>query len=141
MSVFVSFISVLGSTFPTNTKNNKQFLPLNKLCRYKGKEQGNRMLWNLNQVKDMCTKNSLPYFTLSFTNFNISNVLLIIKSNPSYQNKPNNTTNTLTHKPNPHPPPNPNKHYYHHNKFNESRHNQNLKTNFNETLKKKNPKF
>ena len=95
------------------------------------------MLWNLNQVKDMCTKNSLPYFTLSFTNFNIPNVLLIIKSNPSYQNKPNNTTNTLTHKPNPHPPQNPNKNYYHHNKFNESRHNQNLKTNFNETLKKK----
>ena len=49
-------------------------------------------------------KNSLPYFTLSFTDFNIPNVLLIIKSNPNYQNKPNNTTNTLTHKPNPHPP-------------------------------------
>ena len=43
-NLFVSSISVLGSTFPTNTKNNKQFLPLNKLCRYKGKEQGNRML-------------------------------------------------------------------------------------------------
>ena len=42
--VFVSSISVLGSTFPTNTKNNKQFLPLNKLCRYEGKEQGNKML-------------------------------------------------------------------------------------------------
>ena len=41
---FVSSISVLGSTFPTNTKNNKQFLPLNKLYRYKGKEQGNIML-------------------------------------------------------------------------------------------------
>ena len=42
--VFVSSISVLGSAFPTNTKNNKQFLPLNKLCRYEGKEQGNIML-------------------------------------------------------------------------------------------------
>ena len=42
--LFVSSISVLGSAFPTNTKNNKQFLPLNKLCRYEGKEQGNRML-------------------------------------------------------------------------------------------------
>ena len=49
-------------------------------------------------------KNSLPYFTFSFTDFNIPNVLLIIKFNPYYQNKPNNTTNTLTHKPNPHPP-------------------------------------
>ena len=29
---FVSSISILGSAFPTNTKN-KQFLPLNKLCR------------------------------------------------------------------------------------------------------------
>ena len=28
VSVFVSSISVLGSAFPTNTKNNKQFLPL-----------------------------------------------------------------------------------------------------------------
>ena len=44
VSVFVSFISVLGSTFPTNTKNNKQFLPLNKLYRYEGKEQWNKML-------------------------------------------------------------------------------------------------
>ena len=41
--LFVSSISVLGSTFPSNTKNNKQFLPLKKLCRYEGKEQGNRM--------------------------------------------------------------------------------------------------
>ena len=41
--LFVSSISVLGSAFPTNKKNNKQFLPLNKLCRYEGKEQGNRM--------------------------------------------------------------------------------------------------
>ena len=32
VSVFVSSISVLGSAFPTNTKN-KKFLPLNKLCR------------------------------------------------------------------------------------------------------------
>ena len=32
VSVFVSSISVLGSAFPTNTKN-KQFLPLNKLCK------------------------------------------------------------------------------------------------------------
>ena len=30
-------------------------------------------------------KNSLPYFTLSFTDFNIPNVLLLIKSNPNYQ--------------------------------------------------------
>ena len=37
--VFVSSISVLGSTFPTNTKN-KQFLPLNKLCRNEGKNRG-----------------------------------------------------------------------------------------------------
>ena len=44
VSVFVSSISILGFAFPTNTKNNKQFLPLNKLCRYEGKEQGNRML-------------------------------------------------------------------------------------------------
>ena len=44
LDLFVSSISVLGSTFPTNTKNNKQFLPLNKLCRYEGKEKGNRML-------------------------------------------------------------------------------------------------
>ena len=44
MSVFVSSISVLGFAFPTNTKNNKQFLLLNKLCKYEGKEQGNRML-------------------------------------------------------------------------------------------------
>ena len=44
MSVFVSSISVLGFAFPTNTKNNKQFFPLNKLCKYEGKEQGNRML-------------------------------------------------------------------------------------------------
>ena len=42
--LFVSSISILGSVFPTNTKNNKQFLPLNKLCRYEGKEQGNKML-------------------------------------------------------------------------------------------------
>ena len=44
--VFVSPISVLRSIFPTNTKNNKQFLPLNKLSDMKGirKEQGNRML-------------------------------------------------------------------------------------------------
>ena len=42
--LFVSSISALGSTFPTNTINNKQFLPLNKLCRYEGKEQGNKML-------------------------------------------------------------------------------------------------
>ena len=42
--VFVSSISVLGYAFPTNTKNNKQFLSLNKLCRYEGKKQGNRML-------------------------------------------------------------------------------------------------
>jgi len=41
--LFVSSISVLGSAFSTNRKN-KQFLPLNKLCRYEGKEQGNRML-------------------------------------------------------------------------------------------------
>ena len=32
VSVFVSSISILGSTFPTKTKN-KHFLPLNKLCR------------------------------------------------------------------------------------------------------------
>ena len=44
VSVFVSSISILGSAFPTNTKNNKQFLPLNKLYRYEGKEQGNKML-------------------------------------------------------------------------------------------------
>ena len=43
LDLFVSSISVLGSAFPTNTKNNKQFLPLNKLCRYERKEQGNRM--------------------------------------------------------------------------------------------------
>ena len=30
--LFVSSIFVLGSAFPTNTKN-KQFLPLNKLCK------------------------------------------------------------------------------------------------------------
>ena len=36
--VFVSSISVLGSAFPTNTKN-KQFLPLNKLCRNEGKNR------------------------------------------------------------------------------------------------------
>ena len=42
--VFVSSISVLSYAFPTNTKNNKQFLPLNKLCRYEGKEQRNKML-------------------------------------------------------------------------------------------------
>ena len=42
--VFVSSISDLSSAFLTNTKNNKQFLPLNKLCKYEGKEQGNRML-------------------------------------------------------------------------------------------------
>ena len=30
-------------------------------------------------------KNSLPYFTLSFADFNIPNVLLIIKSNANYQ--------------------------------------------------------
>ena len=40
--LFMSSISVLGSACPTNTKNNKQFLPLNKLCRHEGKEQGNR---------------------------------------------------------------------------------------------------
>ena len=28
LDLFVSLISVLGSAFPTNTKNNKQFLPL-----------------------------------------------------------------------------------------------------------------
>ena len=38
VSVFVSSISVLGSAFPTNTKN-KQFLPLNKLCRNEGKNR------------------------------------------------------------------------------------------------------
>ena len=32
VSVFVSSISILGSAFPTKTKN-KHFLPLNKLCR------------------------------------------------------------------------------------------------------------
>ena len=32
VSVFVSSISILGSAFPTKTKN-KNFLPLNKLCR------------------------------------------------------------------------------------------------------------
>ena len=37
--VFVSSIFVLGSAFPTNTKN-KQFLPLNKLCRNEGKNRG-----------------------------------------------------------------------------------------------------
>ena len=37
--LFVSSISVLGSAFPTNTKN-KQFLPLNKLCRNEGKNRG-----------------------------------------------------------------------------------------------------
>ena len=42
--LFVFSISILGSVFPTNKKNNKQFLPLNKLCRYEGKEQGNKML-------------------------------------------------------------------------------------------------
>ena len=36
--LFVSSISVLGFAFPTNTKNNKQFLPLNKLCRYEGRK-------------------------------------------------------------------------------------------------------
>ena len=36
--VFVSSIFVLGSAFPTNTKN-KQFLPLNKLCRNEGKNR------------------------------------------------------------------------------------------------------
>ena len=40
--LFVSPISVLGTAFTTNIKNNKQFLPLNKLCRCEGKEQGNR---------------------------------------------------------------------------------------------------
>ena len=39
VSVFVSSISVLGSALPTNTKN-KQFLPLNKLCRNEGKNRG-----------------------------------------------------------------------------------------------------
>ena len=39
VSVFVSSISILGSAFPTNTKN-KQFLPLNKLCRNEGKNRG-----------------------------------------------------------------------------------------------------
>ena len=43
LDLFVSSISVLGFTFPINTKNNKQFLPLNKLCRYNGNEQGNKM--------------------------------------------------------------------------------------------------
>ena len=42
-NLFVSSISVLGSAFPTNTKNKKKLLPLNKLCRYEGKEQGNKM--------------------------------------------------------------------------------------------------
>ena len=42
-NLFVSPISVLSSAFPTNTKNKKQFLPLNKLCRYEGKEQRNKM--------------------------------------------------------------------------------------------------
>ena len=36
--LFVSPISVLGIGLTTNTINNKQFLPLNKLCRYEGKE-------------------------------------------------------------------------------------------------------
>ena len=44
VSVFVSSISILGFAFPTNTKNNKQFLPLNKLYRCEGKEQWNKML-------------------------------------------------------------------------------------------------
>ena len=71
----------------------------------KGKNRGTECL-RLESGKRYVYKNSLPYFTLSFTNFNIPNLLLIIKSNPNYQNKPNNTTNTLTHKPNPHPPKN-----------------------------------
>ena len=69
----------------------------------KGKNRGTECL-RLESGKRYVYKNSLPYFTLSFTNFNIPNLLLIIKSNPNYQNKPNNTTNTLTHKPKPHPP-------------------------------------
>ena len=65
---------------------------------------GEQNALRLESGKRYVYKNSLPYFTLSFTDFNIPNVLLIIKSNPNYQNKPNKTTNTLTHKPNPHPP-------------------------------------
>ena len=38
VSMFVSSISILGSTFPTKTKN-KHFLPLNKLCRNEGKNK------------------------------------------------------------------------------------------------------
>ena len=48
LDLFVSPISVLGTAFTTNTINNKQFLPLNKLCRYKGKEQG-----NINNIGEM----------------------------------------------------------------------------------------
>ena len=43
VSVFISSISVLWSTFPTNTKN-KQFLPLNKLC--KNEEDTKVITWN-----------------------------------------------------------------------------------------------
>ena len=41
VSVFVSSISILGSAFPINTKN-KQFLPLNKLCRNEAKNRGTK---------------------------------------------------------------------------------------------------
>ena len=48
VSVFVSSISVLGSAFPTNT-NNKQFLPLNKLCR--NEEDTKVITWNKHNDK------------------------------------------------------------------------------------------
>ena len=49
-NLFVSFISILGSAFTTNTKNNKQFLPLNNYTFFE-KHFPIKFIFSLNYTK------------------------------------------------------------------------------------------